>query len=98
MGMSNDSRNALKDVGGGEAMDSEMVIDARYKSCPGPLMSLIHAVRRAKPGMKIKLLSTDPRAPEDIRKWTTHTGHKFLGSRKVDDHFEIVVEICGKHL
>lgn len=82
----------------GKAVEGEVVVDARYKSCPGPLIILIQAVRKAKPGMKIKLLSTDPRSAEDIMEWATRTGHKFLGSNKVDEHFEIMVEVGGKYL
>lgn len=74
-------------------MSDELVVDARYRSCPGPLISLIHAVRKAKPGERIKLLSTDPKSPEDVKEWAIRTGHSFLGSRKVDDHFEILVEV-----
>ncbi len=74
-------------------MRGELVVDVRYRSCPGPLVSLIRAVRKAKPGTRIKLLSTDPKAPEDVREWAARIGHKFLGSKKVDDHFEILVEV-----
>ena len=74
-------------------MSGELVVDARYRSCPGPLVSLIRAVRKAEPGTRIKLLSTDPKSPEDVREWATRTGHRFLGSKRVDDHFEILVEV-----
>ena len=74
-------------------MSGELVVDARYRSCPGPLVSLIRAVRKAEPGTRIKLLSTDPKSPEDVREWATRTGHRFLGSKKVDDYFEILVEV-----
>lgn len=73
-------------------MSDELVVDARYKSCPGPLVSLIRVMRRAEPGQRIKLLSTDPRSPNDVREWALRTGHKFLGYKQVDDYFEIYIE------
>lgn len=88
----------MRDMEKEEAVNDEIIVDARHKSCPGPLISLIHAVRRAKPGIRIKLLSTDPKSPEDVREWATRTGHKFLGSNKVNDHFEIIIEVGGKYL
>jgi TusA-related sulfurtransferase len=73
-------------------MGDELVVDARYKSCPGPLVSLIRVMRRAEPGQRIKLLSTDPRSPNDVREWASRTGHKFLEYKQIDDYFEIYVE------
>lgn len=77
----------------GRAVSDELIVDARYRSCPGPLISLIRAVRKAKPGARIKLLSTDPKSPEDVKEWATRTGHRFIGSRRTDDHFEILIEV-----
>ena len=71
----------------------EVIVDARYKSCPGPLLTLLRAVRKSKPGTRIKLLATDPKAADDVREWAAKTGHKFLGVKEADDHIEIVVEI-----
>lgn len=88
----------MRDVENGEPVEGEVIVDARYRSCPGPLIILIQAVRKAKPGARIKLLSTDPRSAEDVREWATRTGHKFLGSNKVNEHFEIIVEVGGKYL
>ena len=46
---------------------SVMVVDARYKSCPGPLIAISEAARKVEPRQVIKLLATDPAAPSDIR-------------------------------
>ncbi len=73
-------------------MRGEITVDARYRSCPGPLLSLIHAIRKAEPGTRIKLLSTDPRSSRDVKEWASRTGHKFLGFKKVEDYFEIYIE------
>ena len=74
-------------------MSDEIIVDARYRSCPGPLVSLIRAIRRAEPGKRIKLLSTDPRSVNDVREWASRTGHKFLGYKQVGNYFEIYLEV-----
>jgi len=71
----------------------EKIVDARYKSCPGPITSLLKEVRKSAPGTRIKLLATDPKAPRDVKEWVSRTGHKFLGFRKVEDYFEIEIEV-----
>ena len=76
-----------------EMSGGEQVVDARYKSCPGPLVSLLRVVRKSKPGARIKLLATDPKAPDDVKEWASRTGHRFLGFRKVEDYFEILIEV-----
>jgi len=74
-------------------MGKELVIDTRLRSCPGPLVILMQEIRNAKPGLKVKLLTTDPKAIADIRKWVTINGHKFLEFKQVDDYFEVYLEI-----
>ncbi len=76
-------------------MNSEIVVDARYKSCPGPLLMLAEAVRKAKPSQLIKLLATDPAAPEDVRAWASSVGHKIINISKEGDTYQIVVEVLG---
>ncbi len=73
-------------------MSDEVVVDARYRSCPGPLITLIRMIRKVEPGKRIKLLSTDPRSPQDVKEWALRTGRKFLGFERVNDYFEIYIE------
>jgi len=70
-----------------------LVVDARYKSCPGPLLALAEAVMEASPGQIIILLTTDPGAPQDIKEWTSNVGHRILNIEKVDETYRIYVEI-----
>ncbi|MEM0453328.1 MAG: sulfurtransferase TusA family protein [Sulfolobales archaeon] len=74
-------------------MEADIVIDARYKSCPGPLLALVEVVMRSKPGQVIKLLATDPAAPEDVRAWAMNVGHRVIDVTKEDDTYEIYVEV-----
>lgn len=76
-------------------MKADITVDARYKSCPGPLLALAEAVRKAGPGRVILLLATDPGAPQDIEMWASHVGHRLLGVEKAEDVYKIYVEVSG---
>ncbi|MGC8849357.1 MAG: sulfurtransferase TusA family protein [Candidatus Bathyarchaeia archaeon] len=70
-----------------------MVVDAKYKSCPGPLIAISEAAKKAEPGQVIKLLATDPAAPSDIEEWAKQVGHKILKVVEREGIYEIEVEI-----
>ncbi len=70
-----------------------IIVDAKYKSCPGPIIDLSEAAKTAKPGQVIRLLATDPAAPSDVREWTAQVGHKVLKISESEGAYEIEVEI-----
>ncbi len=74
-------------------MKVDIVVDARYKSCPGPLLALAEAVMKASPGQIIMLLATDPAAPRDVKEWASSVGHKVLNIEKVDETYQIYLEV-----
>ena len=49
-------------------------IDARGMPCPGPLMSLIGAIREGVVGEVIEVLSADQRSKTDIPAWLAQGG------------------------
>lgn len=53
-------------------------IDARGMACPGPLMSLIGAVRRADVGQVVEVLSSDEGSKTDIPAWIQKAGHSLI--------------------
>lgn len=54
-----------------EATPVQETIDARGMPCPGPLMSLIGAIRQSEVGALIEVLSTDEGSLSDIPAWIT---------------------------
>jgi tRNA 2-thiouridine synthesizing protein A len=72
-----------------------IVVDGRFKSCPGPLIALADAVAKASPGQVVKLLATDPAAPSDVKEWCAGVGHRFLGSVTEGDVYAITIEVAG---
>ena len=62
-------------------MDTTLVtttIDARGMPCPGPLMSLIGAIRQGQVGDVIEVLSSDEGSRTDIPAWTAKAGHELI--------------------
>ena len=74
-------------------MNADITVDAKFKSCPGPLIALAEAVGKAQPGQVVKLLATDPAAPSDVKEWALSVGHKLLATEKSGDIYEIYVEV-----
>jgi tRNA 2-thiouridine synthesizing protein A len=58
-------------------------IDARRMPCPGPLMSLIGAIREGLLGDVIEVYSSDEGSATDIPAWVAKAGHELI---------EVVVE------
>jgi TusA-related sulfurtransferase len=53
-------------------------IDARGMACPGPLMSLIGAIREGQVGDVIEVLSSDEGSKTDIPAWCTKARHELV--------------------
>lgn len=54
------------------------VIDARGMPCPGPLMSLIGAIREGQIDDVIEVLSADGGSKTDIPAWVAKAGHEMV--------------------
>ncbi len=63
-------------------MAEHKVIDARGSFCPGPLMELIAAMKLARVGDELEILSSDKGSANDIPEWIRKVGHDFLGTRE----------------
>jgi TusA-related sulfurtransferase len=53
-------------------------IDARGMPCPGPLMSLIGAIREGEVGTVIEVLSSDEGSKTDIPAWIEKARHEMV--------------------
>lgn len=76
-------------------MNADIIVDAKFKTCPGPLIALADTVSKAQPGQVVKLLATDPAAPSDVKEWIQSVGHKLLATDKTGDVYEIYVGVSG---
>lgn len=66
-------------------------IDARGMPCPGPLMSLIGAIREGEVGDRISVLSTDEGSRTDIPAWVAKARHELVEVVDEDDATRFVV-------
>ena len=76
-----------------ESDSDVLIVDAKYKSCPGPIIDLSEAVKHANPGQVIRLLATDQATPSDVKAWTSQVGHKVLRISEHEGVYEIEVEV-----
>lgn len=53
-------------------------IDARGMACPGPLMSLIGAIRENEVGTVIEVISSDAGSKTDIPAWISKAQHELI--------------------
>jgi TusA-related sulfurtransferase len=66
-------------------------IDARGMPCPGPLMSLIGAIREADVGDVLEVLSSDEGSRTDIPAWLRKAGHDMVEVVEEDAFVRFVV-------
>jgi TusA-related sulfurtransferase len=67
-------------------------IDARGMPCPGPLMSLIGAIREGQVGDVIEVLSSDEGSKTDIPAWINKAGHELIEVVEEDAFSKFVVK------
>lgn len=56
----------------------DQVIDARGMACPGPLLSLIGAIRQRQVGAVIEVWSSDQGSATDIPAWVAKARHELV--------------------
>jgi tRNA 2-thiouridine synthesizing protein A len=56
----------------------DQVIDARGMACPGPLMSMIGAIRQREVGAVVEVWSSDAGSATDIPAWVAKARHELL--------------------
>lgn len=66
-------------------------IDARGMPCPGPLMSLIGAIREGQVGDVIEVLSSDAGSRTDIPAWLAKAGHELVEVAEEDGFARFVI-------
>ncbi len=73
------------------ATHADRLLDARGMPCPGPLMTLIGAIREAKVGDVIEVLSSDDGSKTDIPAWIRKAGHELMEVVPEADYARFVV-------
>ena len=68
-----------------------VTVDARGRSCPGPLVALHQALRDASAGDLLELLATDPGSRSDVPSWSKLSGNELVETSESDGVFRYVV-------
>lgn len=66
-------------------------IDARGKSCPGPVIELRKGIRTLQLGEVIELRATDKGSMTDIPAWAEETGNELVSSSQEGGVFTFLV-------
>jgi len=74
-----------------DTTDLARSIDARGMPCPGPLMSLIGAIREGTVGDTIEVLSSDEGSKTDIPAWVAKAGHELVEVLEDDGFSRFVI-------
>lgn len=62
--------------------EPQLIIDARGKLCPEPILLLSKNIKKVKPGDIVEIWAEDDAAVEDIPRWAKRTGNEFLGYKE----------------
>ncbi len=74
------------------ATEVKKSIDARGMPCPGPLMTMIGAVREGQVGDVIEVLSTEEGSKTDIPAWIAKAKHELVEVIDEGDYTRFVVK------
>jgi tRNA 2-thiouridine synthesizing protein A len=72
------------------------IIDSRGSACPGPIMDLALAYRRAKVGDVIELWATDAGVKPDVRAWAAKTKNEVISIEDQGDKIVSVLRILRR--
>lgn len=72
------------------------IVDSCGSSCPGPIMDLARAYRRAKVGDVIELWATDPGVKADVQAWARKTKNELVSIEDKGDKIVSVINIVRR--
>ena len=62
-----------------------MIIDARGRRCPLPILDLARAIGAVEVGATLVVEADDPAAAPDVRAWCRLAGHEFVSAASAAD-------------
>ena len=71
---------------------AERSLDARGLKCPLPVMMAAKALRTLPPGERLRVLATDPLAPQDFRDLCASEGHELIEEGEQSGAFACLIE------
>ena len=77
--------SAARHAAGGAAAGPTLVIDARGRRCPLPILDLARRIGEVPVGGTVTVEADDPAAGPDVRAWCRMREHEFVASGTADD-------------
>lgn len=71
---------------------AESLLDARGLNCPLPILKARKALKDVALGGALRILATDPGAPEDFAAFCRTTGHELLESKQEGAIYDILIK------
>ncbi|MFP3215514.1 MAG: sulfurtransferase TusA family protein [Candidatus Micrarchaeota archaeon] len=75
---------------------TNIVVDARGSSCPGPVVELSKAYRNAKVGDIIEVWATDPGIKADAKAWADKTKNQIIGIKEEEGVIKVSIKIVNR--
>ncbi len=63
-----------------KALTSDLVVDSRATSCPGPILAAKKAIGGVPVGGVMEVMASDAGTLKDIPAWCNKMGHEYLGA------------------
>ncbi|MCV2394229.1 sulfurtransferase TusA family protein [Actinotalea sp. M2MS4P-6] len=63
-----------------KSLTCDLVVDARGRRRPGPVLAVKKSIGEAKVGGVLQLLATDPTTLAEVPSWSAKVGHEYLGA------------------
>ena len=76
-------------------MNAPVELDTRGLTCPLPVLKAQKAMRAMAAGERLRVLATDPKAPDDFAQFCAAAGHTLIESTAHPEHFSVVIEKRG---
>jgi tRNA 2-thiouridine synthesizing protein A len=75
-----------------EALKAARSLDCLGLYCPAPLLQTRENMERIKPGEILEVITDDPAAEEDLKRFARRAGHEVVSFEKNDDHMRFLIK------
>jgi len=72
---------------------TETFLDARKLLCPMPVIRLQNTIKTLDPGLRVRIVCTDPGTLHDIPTWCRLYGHKIVMLEETSEEIQFLVEV-----
>jgi tRNA 2-thiouridine synthesizing protein A len=75
-----------------EVVKAARTLDCLGLYCPAPLLQTRENIEQIKPGEILEVITDDPAAEEDLKRFARRAGHEVVSYEKNDDHMRFLIK------